>query len=60
MRLVVIHNGPKWTISASGEFELLQIVSELDNKQCNSYDTGPLREVNCEISYRLERRIKHS
>ena len=48
------------TIFASGGLELLQMVSELDTKQCANEDAGSLREVNCEIPHRLERRTKHS
>ena len=37
----MICNGPKWTISASGELRLLQIVLELDTGPCASEDAGP-------------------
>ena len=50
-----IHNGPKWTISASGGLELLQMVSELETEWCASEDAWPLRRVNCEIPLRLEK-----
>ena len=55
VRLTEIYNEPKWTIFASGGLELLQIVSELDTRWGASEDVGPPREVDCEISHRLER-----
>ena len=36
------------------------MVLELDTERCASEDTGPPREVNCEIPRRLERETKHS
>ena len=39
---------------------LLQIVLELDIEQCVNEDDGPLKRVDCEIPYRLERKTKHS
>ena len=39
---------------------LLQMVSKLVIGQCVSEDTGPSKEVDCEISYRLEIGTKHS
>ena len=56
----MIHNGPKRTISVSGELELLQMVSGPNTGQCASKDAGPPKEVDCEIPHRLERRTKHS
>ena len=44
VRLKVIRNELKRTISASGGFELLQMVSELDVERCASGDTEPPRE----------------
>ena len=43
VRLMAIRYGPKQTISASSEFRLLQMVSELGTKQCASEDVGPQR-----------------
>ena len=40
MRLMVICNGLKWTISVSGRLELLQIVLELDIGQFTREDVG--------------------
>ena len=37
----MIHNGPKRTIFANGEFELLQMVLEPNTKRCASTDAGP-------------------
>ena len=51
---------PKRTISASGEFGLLQMVSEPDTGRYASEDAGPRREVDCEIPHRLEGGTKHS
>ena len=51
---------PKKIISASGKIELLQMVSEPNTGRYVSKDIGPPRGVNSEISYRLERRTKHS
>ena len=39
----MIRNGPKWTIYASGGFELLQMVSEPNTEQCTNEDAGPPR-----------------
>ena len=50
---------PKRTVSASGEFELLQMVSEPDTKRYANEDVAP-KEVDCEIPHRLERGTKHS
>ena len=52
--MTAIHNRLKRTISASGKFWLLQMVSELDTKLCVNKDTGPPKEVDCEISHQLE------
>ena len=41
MRLTVIHNGLKRTISVTGGFGLLQMVSKLGIEQCVSEDAGP-------------------
>ena len=41
MRLTTICNGPKQTIFASGELELLQMVTELDTEWCASEDAEP-------------------
>ena len=56
----MIRNGLKSTIFASGELELLQMVSELDTGRCASGDAGPPRGVDCEIPHWLKRRTKHS
>ena len=37
----MICNMSKWTISASGELGLLQMVSESDIEQCTSEYAGP-------------------
>ena len=50
----------KRTISASGGFGLLQMVSEPDTGQCASEDAGSPREVDYEIPRWLEKRTKHS
>ena len=50
----------KRTISVSGVFELLPMVSESDTEQCVSEDAGSPRGVDCEIPHRLERGTKHS
>ena len=60
VRLTAIHNGSKWTIFASGELELLQMVLEPNTGQCASEDAGPLRGVDCEIPHQLERGMEHS
>ena len=61
VRLTTIHNRPKWTISASGELELLQMVSELDTGQCASEDAGPPRGwiVRSHIGWRGEQSIPY-
>ena len=41
MRLTVIRNRPKRTISASGGLEMLQILLELETKRCANEDVGP-------------------
>ena len=43
VRLTTIRNVPKWTISVSGGFELLQMVLELDTEWCASEGVGPTR-----------------
>ena len=53
--LKLVRNGPKWTIFASGQLGLLQIVSELDTERCASKDARPPRGVDCEILHRLEK-----
>ena len=58
--MTAIRNGPKQTISTSGELGLLQMVSELGIERCASEDVGSPRGVDCEIPRRLERRTKHS
>ena len=60
MRLTAIRNGTKRTISTSGGFEPLQMVSKPNTGQCASEDVGPSRGVDCEIPHRLERETKHS
>ena len=39
---------------------MLQMVLETDIERCVSEGTKPQREVDCEISSRLERGTKHS
>ena len=56
----MIRNGPKRTISTSGGFGLLQMVSESDTRQCASEDVEPLRGVDYEVLHQLERGTKHS
>ena len=51
VRLMAIGNGLKRVVSTSVEFKLLQMKSELDTGRCASEDSGPLREVDCEISH---------
>ena len=58
MRLTVIRNGPKRTISTSDGLGLLQMV--LKPERCANEDTGPPRGVDCEIPHQLERGTKHS
>ena len=52
MKLTTIHNGPKQTISTSGEFGGLQMVSEQDTDRCVSKDVEPWKGVDCEIHHR--------
>ena len=47
VRPTAIRNGPKWTISASGELGLLQVVLEPDTGWCASKNVGLLRGVDC-------------
>ena len=56
---MVIRNGPKRTIFASGGLELLLMVSEPDTGWYASKDAGSPRGVDCEIPHRLERGTKH-
>ena len=49
MRLIMIRNEVKRTISISNGFELLQIVLEPDTGRCASKDAGPPKAVDCEI-----------
>ena len=56
VRLTVIRNELKRTISTSGELGLLQMVLELVSARTLS----PLWGVDCEIPHRLERITKHS
>ena len=53
VRLTVIRNGLKWTISTSGGLGLLQMVLEPDTGWCLP------REVDCEIPHWLERGTEH-
>ena len=55
VRLKMMRNGPKRTISTSDDLGLLQMVSELDTEQRASEDTWPPRGVDCEIPHQLER-----
>ena len=48
------------TIFVSSGLGLLQIVSGPVRGLCVSKDVGPEREVDCEISRRLNRGMKHS
>ena len=59
VRLTAIRNGSKRTISASGEFELLRMVSESDNGRYVSEEVGSPRGVDCEILHQLERGTNH-
>ena len=61
MRLTTIHNGPKRTISTSGGFELLQMVSEPNTGRCASVDVGPPRGwiVRSHVGWRGERSISY-
>ena len=56
----MIRNGPKRTISASGEFGVLQMVSEPDTGRCANENVEPPMGLDCEIPHRLERGTKHS
>ena len=51
----MICNVPKQIISASGDLELLQMVSEPDTKQCANKDARPPRRwiVRSHISWRV-------
>ena len=60
MRLTAICNGLKWTIFASGEVELLQIVLKPDTEWCAREDAWPSRGVDCEIPHWMKMRTKHS
>ena len=51
----MICNGTEWIISAKSGLGTLQMVSESDTEQCANKDARSLREVDCEISHRLER-----
>ena len=51
----MIFNGPKWIISANGEFGLLQMVLEPDTRKCVRENVGTPNGVDCEILHRLER-----
>ena len=59
MRLTAIRNERKQTISSNSGHGLLQMVLEPNTGWCASKDAGPPREVDCEISHRLERGAKH-
>ena len=63
MRLTTIHNRPKRTISASGGFRMLQMVSEPDTGRCSSEDARPHRLIGVDyeihISCRGERNISY-
>ena len=54
-----MHNGLKWTISASGELRAIQMVSELDTGRCVNEDVGPPRGwiVRSHIGWRGERSL---
>ena len=60
VRLMAICNGPKWIISVSGGFRLLQMVLKPVTERCASENARPPMEVDCEVSYWLERGTKHS
>ena len=51
----MICNVPKQIISANGDHELLQMVSELDNERCVNEDTRPPRRwiVRSHIGWRV-------
>ena len=57
----MIRNRPKQTISTSGGFELLQIVSEPVTERCASEDAGPQGGwiVRSHIGWRRERSIPY-
>ena len=59
VRLTVIHNGPKRTISTSDGLEILQMVSELDTELYAREDVGPLKGkiVRSHINWRGEQNI---
>ena len=61
MRLTIICNELKQTISISSGFELLQMVSESDIERCANEDAGPPRGwfVRSHIDWRGERNIPH-
>ena len=59
MRLTVVHNGLKRTISASGRFGLLQTVSESNTELCVNEDAVPPRGLDCEIPHQLEKGTEH-
>ena len=59
MRLTAIHNGLKWTISASGGLGLLQMVLELVIGRVLVRMLAS-KGVDCEIPHWLERGTKHS
>ena len=50
--------GGERAISASSGLGLLQMVSEPDTEWCASENVGPSKEMNYEISHRLERRTR--
>ena len=55
VRFPVIRNEPKWTISASSELGLLQMVSKPDTWQCTIENVEPSNRVDCEIPHQLKR-----
>ena len=61
VRLVVICNGPKWTIFASGGHGLLQMILESDTERCVSEDAGSSRGwiVRSYIGWRGEQSIPY-
>ena len=61
VKLMAIGNGPKWTMSTSGELELLQMTLEPDNKHCASKDDELPRGwiVRSHIDWRGKRNIPH-
>ena len=54
----MIHNAPKWTISASDGLELLQMVLEPVTRQCASKDAGPKEGGLCDPRS-VGEKIKH-